>query len=106
MEPQRSPLALRLLRNLRCSKQARKPPLRHLIASRRSFHGAQGRREEQRADFRGQVYESAYRRVERERAEQRRFAEQRGEGRYSSAPAITFGLLFSELLAPCTDSLK
>ncbi|MCJ1329314.1 D-lactate ferricytochrome c oxidoreductase [Thelotrema lepadinum] len=67
---------------------------RCLISSCRSFHGAQKHQEEQR-DFRGQIYESAHRRVERERAEQRRFAELRGDNRNGRFASIGFVILAS-----------
>lgn len=46
---------------------------------------------EEQKDFRGQVYESARARVERERAQQRKLSEERGEGKSGRAAALTFG---------------
>ncbi len=41
--------------------------------------------------FQGQLYESTAQRLERDRAEQRRFAQQRGESSGGRNSAITFG---------------
>lgn len=47
---------------------------------------------EERKSFRGQLYESTAQRLERERAEQRRFANERGADRGGRTSALTFGL--------------
>ena len=81
---------LRTVEALRPARHLR-PPFQCL---RRLAHDDASTREprEQRKPFRGQLLESIGQRLERERAEQARFAEARGEGtsggRYA---AITFG---------------
>lgn len=47
--------------------------------------------------FKGQLYESAAGRLERERAEQARFSKQRNEGAGGRNSALTFGMLIYNL---------
>jgi D-lactate dehydrogenase (cytochrome) len=60
------------------------------VQPRRHFHCSNGALEEQRS-FKGQLYESVAQRLARERAEQRRFAEARGESGGGRMAAMTFG---------------
>lgn len=46
-------------------------------------------------NFTGQLYESTYKRLERERAEQRKFSQERGESRSGRQAALTFGMSLS-----------
>ncbi len=63
------------------------------IGSRRAIHSSRRLCEEKR-DFKGQLYESTAQRLQRERAEQRRFAKERGESSGGRNAAITFGKNF------------
>ncbi|KAI9682349.1 MAG: D-lactate ferricytochrome c oxidoreductase [Caeruleum heppii] len=54
-------------------------------------------KEHESRSFKGQLYGSTAQRLQRERAEQRRFAEQRGEGSGGRYAAITFVILASSL---------
>ena len=59
---------------------------------RRAFlHSSCSLHEEQRQSFKGQLLDSVAQRLEKERAEQRRFAKIRGEGSGGRAAATTFG---------------
>ncbi|MCJ1409858.1 D-lactate ferricytochrome c oxidoreductase [Ptychographa xylographoides] len=58
----------------------------------RKFHGVRPVCDEARS-FKGQLYESVTQRLERERAEQRRFAKERGESSGGGTAAKTFVLL-------------
>ena len=68
-------------------------------AARRPFSSSATCRDEQKqkgaagagGDFRGQLYESTAQRLERERAEQRKYAEERGESVGGRNAALTFG---------------
>ena len=56
----------------------------------RAFHKSRSLRREEKS-FKGQLYESTAQRLERERAEQRRFAKERGESSGGRTAATTFG---------------
>ena len=56
----------------------------------RAIHSSASSQEDQKS-FKGQLYESTYQRLERERAEQRRFAKERGQSSGSRTAATTFG---------------
>lgn len=58
----------------------------------RNFHISKALKERDQS-FRGQLYQSTAERLERERAEQRRFAEARGEAHGGRNAAFTFGLI-------------
>ena len=60
------------------------------IGTRRTIHSSR-RLYEEKKDFKGQLYESTAQRLQRERAEQRRFAKERGESSGGRNAAITFG---------------
>jgi D-lactate dehydrogenase (cytochrome) len=82
-----------LLRSLRAS------PLRRLCAEQalkpvatRGLHSSAVRRADEKS-FKGQLYESVNQRLERERAEQERFAKARGESGRGRVAATTFALL-------------
>ena len=53
--------------------------------------------ETQGRTFKGQLYESAAARLERERAEQARFSKQRNEGAGGRNSALTFGISYPDL---------
>ena len=63
------------------------------IGSHRAIHSSRPLSEEQK-DFKGQLFESTTQRLQRERAEQRRFAKERGEHSGGRNAAITFGIRF------------
>ena len=48
-------------------------------------------------DFKGQLYQSTHQRLERERAEQRKFAAERGESTQGRNAALTFGPSLREM---------
>ncbi|MCJ1350032.1 MAG: D-lactate ferricytochrome c oxidoreductase [Icmadophila ericetorum] len=73
--------------------------------SRKSFHSFSSRREEKK-DFRGQLYESVTQRLERERADQRRFAKERGESSGGRNTAVTFVIVATALGFYYLGSLK
>ncbi|KAI4154755.1 MAG: hypothetical protein LQ340_001470, partial [Diploschistes diacapsis] len=89
------PPSIPLLRSLRGAQQCHATPVRTPFTSRRAFHRMPPRAAEEQKDFRGQVYESARARVERERAQQRKLSEERGEGKSGRAAALTFVILAS-----------
>lgn len=66
--------------------------IRHTLRSTRAFHVSSASAEQEKS-FRGQLYQSTAQRLERERAEQRRFAHERGEGNNGRSAAFTFGLI-------------
>lgn len=61
-----------------------------MLRQRRNFRSLRSLQEEERS-FKGQLYESTSQRLQRERAEQRRFAKERGESSGGRNAAITFG---------------
>ena len=82
-----------LLRSLRVSQALGPVPLKASLCLRRPLHTSRPAREQQRSSFKGQLYESVAQRLERERAEQQRFAKIRGEGGGGRPAAIAFGML-------------
>jgi hypothetical protein len=54
------------------------------------MHSSQPRGADKK-DFQGQLFESTFQRLQRERAEQRRFAKERAEGSGGRNAALTFG---------------
>ncbi|KAI9840671.1 MAG: hypothetical protein M1830_007921, partial [Pleopsidium flavum] len=68
----------------RCFQHACSP----LLQQRRNFQCSAPVREEERS-FKGQLYESTSQRLQRERAEQARFARERGESSGGRNAAIT-----------------
>ncbi|KAA6414782.1 MAG: D-lactate dehydrogenase (cytochrome) [Lasallia pustulata] len=72
-----------------CMKRAR-------VCERRSLHVSRSLKGEQKS-FRGQLYESTAQRIQRERAEQQRFAKDREESSTSRAFATTFAILAASL---------
>lgn len=65
-----------------------------LLRQRRTFRTTVPFKQEERS-FKGQLYESTSQRLQRERAEQARFAKERGESKGGRNAAITFGKLSS-----------
>ena len=59
------------------------------LGIRRAIHGSRPLSEEKK-DFKGQLFESTAQRLQRERADQRRFAKERGEHSAGRNTAITF----------------
>lgn len=82
--------SMALLRNSQASIVHKSGPVVRSLRSRREFHKLGPVFEEQRS-FKGQLYESVAGRLERERAEQRRFARERGESSGGATAAKTFG---------------
>ena len=74
---------------------SRASPARHVRHLERALHSSSCLREEQRS-FKGQLYESVAQRLEQERAEQRRFAKERGESSGGRTAATTFGAPLSQ----------
>jgi hypothetical protein len=64
--------------------------LRNLARAPRATRYASTGNNEDRQSFKGQLYESTSKRLERERAEQRRYASARGEDQAGRASAILF----------------
>ena len=85
-----------LLRSLQPSVVYNPRTLLAPIRLRRHFHKIGAARQEQRS-FKGQLYESVASRLERERAEQRRFAKERGESSAGGNAAKTFGIAYLQL---------
>ncbi|MCJ1379227.1 D-lactate ferricytochrome c oxidoreductase [Xylographa soralifera] len=84
--------SMALLRSLQPSVAHHPSALLAPFRLRRHFHKLGAARQEQRS-FKGQLYESVASRLERERAEQRRFAKERGESSAGGNAAKTFVLL-------------
>ncbi|KAI9705910.1 MAG: D-lactate ferricytochrome c oxidoreductase [Candelina mexicana] len=78
---------------LRCIR--RKSPLSINPRAPQRLHSTA--KDDAKKSFRGQLYESTAQRIERERAEQRRFAQRRGESSGGRYAAITFVILASSL---------
>ena len=72
------------------------------LGSRRAIHSSRPLSEEKK-DFKGQLFESTTQRLQRERAEQRRFAKERGEHSGGRNTAITFGMRFLQTGATTAD---
>lgn len=68
------------------------------VCERRSLHASRRLREEQKS-FRGQLYGSTLQRIQRERAEQDRFAKLRQASSGSQAAATTFGTILNPFLS-------
>ena len=66
------------LRSVRQSLRTSQTLCRHNVGRRRQLHCSRVLREEGRS-FRGQLYDSTFKRLERERAEQQRLAQERAE---------------------------
>lgn len=60
------------------------------------MHSSQPRGADKK-DFKGQLYESTFERLQRERAEQRRFAKERAESSGGRNAALTFGKRFLQI---------
>ncbi|MCJ1473920.1 D-lactate ferricytochrome c oxidoreductase [Lambiella insularis] len=84
--------SMALLRSLRSAAAHPPRPLVGSLRSKRKFHKLGPAFDEQRS-FRGQLYESVAARLERERAEQRRFARERGENSRGGTAVRIFALL-------------
>ena len=83
-----------LLRSLRQANTFRPAP--RLLPIRRQALQTSHPRSEQDSSFRAQLYESTHKRLEKEREDQRRLANQRGEPNSGRTPALSFGLLPNE----------
>lgn len=81
---------------LQCARKA--------MCFRREIHLSRCFAEEKKS-FRGQLYESTAQRLERERADQRRFAHERGSNRGGRNAAITFGQTPFFLRSSSTDAM-
>ena len=87
-----------LLRSLRLAAHpSNSTCLRACRNPSRALHRSASLFEEQRS-FKGQLYDSVGQRLERERAEQRRFAKERGESSGGRTAATTFGTTLSHHL--------
>lgn len=81
-----------LLQSLRQVPGAAKCPNQLQLSHPRALQTSR-RKAEQASSFRGQLYESTQRRLQKEREEQQRLARERGEGNSGRTIAITFGEL-------------
>ncbi|KAI9842062.1 MAG: D-lactate ferricytochrome c oxidoreductase [Sclerophora amabilis] len=104
----RSPL-LRLLsegRNHTLVRPAQTCLVRPFVFSRRTARCLSTNRDEQPKSFKGQLHESIAQRLQRERAEQQRFANERGESSGGRNAAITFVIIASSLTFYYLGGLK
>lgn len=69
------------------------PSIRQTPRYKREIHVSKPRSEQQKS-FKGQLFESTTQRLARERAEQQRFAKERGESHSGRNFATTFGLFY------------
>ncbi|MCJ1306351.1 D-lactate ferricytochrome c oxidoreductase [Hypocenomyce scalaris] len=90
------PLPVILRRTGQTSRGARQRIQQAYVCERRSLHISRSLREEQKS-FKGQLYESTSQRIQRERAEQQRFVEQRGGSNAGRSSATIFAVLASGL---------
>jgi D-lactate dehydrogenase (cytochrome) len=76
----------------RTNAAATAPTLRRTAASQRRWESTEQKHPEQHGrSFKGQLYESTTARLEKERADRKRFARQRNEGTGGRNAAMTFG---------------
>ena len=92
--------SIALLRYLRQAPTSN-PPIRAICATQqRQFSSSRpnGEEKEERPDFRAQLYQSTYQRLERERAEQERLSKVRGQLSTTSRWQFTISTLISSLM--------
>src|SRR5436190_17043806 len=92
MSYQRIVTAWRSLRTSACISTPNSKALVPLAGRQRRYQSTG--KEEVTKSFKGQLMDSTQQRLERERAEQRRFANLRGESSQGRAAALTFGIRF------------
>lgn len=81
--------SIALLRSLKGYPPCRRISSTTILLATRSFHVSSSRRQQEKS-FKGQLYESVAKRLEREREEQSRFSKARGESSGGRTAATTF----------------